>query len=580
MPAVDAIVRRGDRGKRVTSGPNALEGPKAARSRSPFSSITRITGSTDFYEVTNPYGLAPGNYTIYVRPVNRNGLSLDGVGRVAVVKQAGGRDNPNVTAALVALKRPNSVDSPLVLGPFAVTTADRLFVVLERKGVAEVKYQLQLEGPDSALRDELWAKAGAVPSLDLRLATSKSLVDSVSGQNLVTFTRASSGTYVDADGLIKTAANNVPRFDHNPVTGESLGLLVEEQRTNLLLRSEEFETTWTATRATITTNAGTAPNGTQTADKLILDATANNSHFVQQVPSITAGSQYVASLYVKAAEYQFLRLELLGNVSTGDLITRGFNVSTGAALSAISVTGSAVAGATGIEALSNGWYRVWIGGTLNGTDTAARLRILLGSSTGGALVNGDGTSGTYIWGAQLEAGAFPTSYIPTTDSAVTRSADVASISGSNFSSWFNANEGCVYAEWLSTGSNSFANVYQFHDNVPTVNLLEAYRANSDSAITARIRESGGTQQTLAFTSQQWLNKGNKIATSYAVDNYRGSINGSTPLSDTSLALPTVSVLILGTAQAQAPANYLSGTIKRFTYWPRFLQEATIQTLTQ
>ena len=88
------------------------------------------------------------------------------------------------------------------------------------------------------VRNDLWRRARAVPSLDLRFADNKSLTDAVTGASLVTFTRASSGTYTDSAGVLQTAATDVPRFDHDPTTGESLGLLVEEQRTNLLLRSE------------------------------------------------------------------------------------------------------------------------------------------------------------------------------------------------------------------------------------------------------------------------------------------------------------------------------------------------------
>ena len=73
--------------------------------------------------------------------------------------------------------------------------------------------------------DALYRAAGSRPTLDQRFAKDKSLVDKVSGQNLITFTRASSATYVGSDGLIKTAANNEARFDHDPTTGESLGLL-------------------------------------------------------------------------------------------------------------------------------------------------------------------------------------------------------------------------------------------------------------------------------------------------------------------------------------------------------------------
>jgi hypothetical protein len=79
--------------------------------------------------------------------------------------------------------------------------------------------------------DALWYKANELPSLDLRFADDKSLVDATTGANLVDFTRASSGTYVDSEGVIQIASTDEPRFDHDPTTGESLGLLVEEQRT-------------------------------------------------------------------------------------------------------------------------------------------------------------------------------------------------------------------------------------------------------------------------------------------------------------------------------------------------------------
>jgi hypothetical protein len=89
--------------------------------------------------------------------------------------------------------------------------------------------------------DLLYSQAGT-PTLDLRFASSKNLNDYVSGQNLITYTRAGNATFFDANGTIQTAGANTPRFDHNPATGESLGLLIEEARTNLLLNSETLAT--------------------------------------------------------------------------------------------------------------------------------------------------------------------------------------------------------------------------------------------------------------------------------------------------------------------------------------------------
>ena len=157
-------------------------------------------------------------------------------------------------------------------------------------------------------KNVLWRNARAVPSLDLRFADNKSLVDAVTGASLVTFTRASSGTYVDSAGVLQTAATDVPRFDHNPTTGESLGLLVEESRTNLLLWSEDFSNVaWVANTATVTTNTQTAPNGTLTADTFSPTSGTSSLH---QIITCLASTAYTWSFYVKlgtmaAADFRF-----------------------------------------------------------------------------------------------------------------------------------------------------------------------------------------------------------------------------------------------------------------------------------
>ena len=138
------------------------------------------------------------------------------------------------------------------------------------------------------------------PALDLNFARQKRL------DSRVTFTRASTGTYVGSDGLIKTAASGEARFDHDPETGESLGLLVEESRTNLLRYSEEFNNApWRKYNTTVSSNTATAPDGTSTADKLIASATTA-SHYLDPgaTPNTVAilmlrlGQIYLAMLYL------------------------------------------------------------------------------------------------------------------------------------------------------------------------------------------------------------------------------------------------------------------------------------------
>jgi hypothetical protein len=247
------------------------------------------------------------------------------------------------------------------------------------------------------------------------------------------------GEYIPTTSTI----NSAPRFDHDPTTGESLGLLVEEQRTNLLLRSEEFDTTWTPTRASVTANTTLAPNGTATADSLIEDSTASASHFLSQTVTFAAGS-YTFFCYLKANTRSEARLICFDNTTTFAVY---FDMSTG-------TVGSTAGGAAGsISLMADGWYRCSITFTAAAGTGYARVGLAV---AGSQTYTGDGTSGIYIWGAQLEAGAFPTSYIPTSGTTATRAADVASISGSNFSSWYRQDEG-TYSDWTaaSNGSRSF-----------------------------------------------------------------------------------------------------------------------------
>jgi hypothetical protein len=186
-----------------------------------------------------------------------------------------------------------------------------------------------------------------VPSLDLRFAENKSLVDSVSGQNLITFTRASTGTFVDSDGVIRSAGNDVARFGHNPLTGECLGLLVEEQRVNFCLRSEEFGTSpWAASNVTVTANQEVAPSAATTADTLA--ATGANGTVRQ--PITTTAVAMTFSVYLK-------RKTGTGNVDiTADGTTWVTQTISSNAWTRCVVTQTAVAGTSnpGIRLVSSG----------------------------------------------------------------------------------------------------------------------------------------------------------------------------------------------------------------------------------
>jgi hypothetical protein len=332
-------------------------------------------------------------------------------------------------------------------------------------------------------RDPLWKNARAVPSLDLRFAENKSLTDAKTGASLVTFTRASTGTYVGSDGLIKTATTNEARFDHNPITGESLGLLVEEARTNLVLNS-----------ATLSTQSVTVA------------AAANTLSF-----------------------YGTGTVTLTGVSTAGPLVGTGAN------------------------------NRV----SLTFTPTAGVLILTVSGS---------------VTNAQLEAGAFPTSYIPTTAATATRTADVASITGTAFSSFYNQTEGTVFAEGVARDSISgtTSRVYALAGNAATTEVF-SIEARSATSIRARVLTGGVT--VLASDTYNALGKNSKVAGACGLDGVTVCADGRSPVTSAS-SISTPDALYLGANALGAGGSCLNGTIKRLTYFPVRLANPTLQAITQ
>jgi hypothetical protein len=413
------------------------------------------------------------------------------------------------------------------------------------------------------LGDQLYDLAGQVPSLDLNFAGTKTL------DSRITFTRASSATFIDSAGTLQTAATDVPRFDHNPTTGESLGLLVEEQKTNLLLRSEEFDNaSWSKTASSVTANAIAAPNGTTTADTLIED-TSTGTHSITRQATALISTIYTFSVYAKAASgVRSLRL----TIPTAIFGTAGnalFDIQAG---TAGSITGTVAS--SNIVALANGWYRC--SATTAASTAAASGNFTIQLTSGGAAsYTGDGTSGLHLWGAQLEAAAFPTSYIPTTTAAATRSADVASITGANFSSWYNQTEGTLYAEGNTPSLvGSTFNFFHVNDTTTANNIvLRIFNASNSFFVTdTSVTQVGLTSSYTAFTNT-------RQAGAYKLNDFAVSFNGATALTDTVGTVPgALTQALIG--RNTAGSNSTNGTIKRLTYWPTRLANSTLQEVTR
>jgi len=255
---------------------------------------------------------------------------------------------------------------------------------------------------------------GTLPSLYLQFVGASALPGSVS------ITRASIGTYTGADGAITSFASGAARLGDR-------GLLVEEERTNSLVRSQEFNTTWTIVGATVSADAAAAPDGTTTADKLMEAAAAGTHIAVQVVTKATAAQDWCQSVFVKAAERSACRLLMYG-ASTSNGVRADFDLATGTIIGGASVLlGTFADNAAGIEALAaTGWYRIWVSGTTN-SDSSVRFRFDLRNASSNSYT-GDGSSGLLLWGGQLERGTAPSSYIPTAASTVTRLADEVDVS--------------------------------------------------------------------------------------------------------------------------------------------------------
>ena len=412
------------------------------------------------------------------------------------------------------------------------------------------------------------------PTLDLAFAATKAL------DPRITFTRASAGTYVGSDGTLRTAGVNEARFDHAPLTLESLGLLVEEARTNLLLRSEEFQTTWSPLNITVSTDTSISPTGSLTADT-ITPAASTAAHLISQTATVVASTPCTASVYIKNDGAPFVQVVYDNGASVGAFIN--VNTSTGAITRGPELAGVATNATGSVVSVGNGWYRVNVGATHTGTIGRILISPLPAASSAASVNPSTTTAATdkvLLWGAQLEAGAFATSYIPTTTATVTRAADVASITGSNFSSWYRQDEGTVFADakeypFASLVARSF---YAFVSSAtPNNNFIRQWIWNGNTSLLLNSVYTSSSGPVAAELSQSLVNEQKMTALAYKINDFARSYKGNAALSDVSGNLP-VAIDELGIGNS-SQSQYLSGHIRRLTYWPWRLSNATLQALT-
>jgi hypothetical protein len=356
---------------------------------------------------------------------------------------------------------------------------------------------------------------------------------------------------------LQTAAANVARLDYDPVTRVPNGLLIEESRTNLLIDSASFNSWGTGGNGGVYANTNIAPDGSLSADTLYAATTGTDaSVFKFYTFSATA---YTLSVYAKAGSKSVLAIASIDAVPA--FPTGYFNLATGAT----AVTGTATAAITSV---GNGWYRCSITFTAGAATSPVKFFVCDASGSNTATANTYG--GIYLWGAQLEAGAFPTSYIPTTTVAVARSADAASMTGTNFSSWFNNAQGTMYSE-TTTGINSSAKLfYRIGISGVSSGSIGPYAFSSSILL-----DKSGTG---TLFTQTGYSGSAKYALSYTPTGVSALFNGGTTSTSTSTVAPNCSVLSFGNENA-SNGNMLNGYIRKLQYFPQALSNAELQEMT-
>ena len=264
----------------------------------------------------------------------------------------------------------------------------------------------------------------AKPKLCLIPAAQGSKLFSVlpsSGVGDFDFTRSGSATRINSQGLIETVANGQSRLNYPMIDGKVVGCphhILEPQRTNLLPYSEDFSNAaWIKLNSTVLANQVISPDGTQNADELQFTTSGGNIY-----DNVGGSGDGVFSVFAKYKDTQYIRLRSTGSYAF-------FDIKNGVVGSTLSVIDAK------IEEYPNGWYKCSVIG--NNTNSLAQIFV----STDGV---GTSLGNVYLWGADFQAGSYPTSYIPTNGATATRLADVCNDAGT--SDTFNDSEGVLMAE--------------------------------------------------------------------------------------------------------------------------------------
>ena len=366
------------------------------------------------------------------------------------------------------------------------------------------------------------------------------------GTGDMTFARTGdTATRVNSSGLIETVLANKPRLDYLGSTCPKL--LLEPQRTNVLTHSEQINS-WSGD-ATINSNVSISPSGVQNADEAIF-----NSTYRLLGCSITSGTSYSASIFYKNNNYtnsDYFTF-LVSDGVVGPMSVRIYP-STNTFSNVVGWVGASAS----IESYGNGWYRAIIKATANQT------------GSGWFEVSGSSNKSVYLWGAQLEVGAYATSYIPTTTASVTRNADSASKTG--ISSLIGQTEGTLF---VNANISNFSEARRGIVLSADANNFITLRISSGNDLQFLVFGSGAIQANFTIANPQ----GNvKMALAYKANDFAAYLNGTLVGTDTSGTVPATSGFYLG--YDPSGTNQLAGGVNQAILFKTRLSNAVLATLT-
>ena len=363
--------------------------------------------------------------------------------------------------------------------------------------------------------------------------------------DLFTFTRASTGTRFNSSGTMVTAAVDAPRFDHDPgASNAARGLLMEGQRTNLIRYSQDMtNASWSKVGCSAALNQSDLFGNANAASRVTSGNTGASGQVRLGQAVTVSGTNAVFWAVLRAGTVDKFRWTLSAFTTAVDCY---FDLATGT----VPVSPASYATAK-IRSLGGGLYLCWVVMPV-GADPAGNW-LIYGTNASYALnYTLDGTQTFDVLATGVESGNFPTSYIPTVASQVTRSAETAAISGTAFSNWFTeaADSGTLYVEFtMLQGARTDRRILELSDGTAN-NRISIYE-NGSAQIIVDVVAGGVTQASLTAHTISSYSATHKLAFAYAANDFAVVVNNGTPATDASGSVPTVDRLHLASDRSGA-----------------------------